>query len=236
MNIESCSYKLLTGNCDVNRRLRLSELFNWFQEAAIRHTEIMGMGRTKTLDRGLLWIVIQWRVEIERLPEYDEIVTVETWPGTTMHVFFPRYFRIKDSKGHILVQASSLWALMDQETRHVVFPEEAGIAIEGTAVDGQPVLPKPPRIGDLSSEQTYTVSYSVLDLNGHMNNTRYFDLVQDVLYREKKAVPPKLIQCEYSSEAKYGETITVKYGEADHVVSILGEADRRVFRMTFTYE
>ena len=133
MNIESCSYKLLTGNCDVNRRLRLSELFNWFQEAAIRHTEIMGMGRTKTLDRGLLWIVIQWRVEIERLPEYDEIVTVETWPGTTMHVFFPRYFRIKDSKGNYLVQASSLWALMDQETRHVVFPEEAGIAIEGTA-------------------------------------------------------------------------------------------------------
>ena len=102
MNPISISYKLLTSNCDVNRKLKLSELLNWFQEIAIRDTEEHGMGRDKTLDRGLLWVVTGYRIEINRLPVYDEHVTLTSWPGKTIHVFFPRYFRMTDSPMPVL--------------------------------------------------------------------------------------------------------------------------------------
>ena len=107
--------------------------------------------------------------------------------------------------------------------------------IEGTEVEGQCAIPRPPRAIPQTSESRYTVTYSVLDLNGHMNNTRYFDLMQDALYDLKKGAPPKLILCEYNGEARLGDDILVKFGEADSEVYLTGEAEKRLFRMRLTY-
>ena len=59
-----------------NRQLRLSAMLGFFQEASISHTENLGMGREKTLDRGLLWIITKQSAEIIRMPRYDETVTL----------------------------------------------------------------------------------------------------------------------------------------------------------------
>ena len=58
-------------DCDVsfNRKLRPSSLFSVMQEASIDHTEALGAGRAKTLDRGFLWVITRQKVEINRLPE-----------------------------------------------------------------------------------------------------------------------------------------------------------------------
>ena len=63
---------LRSKDVDMFRRLRTSELFRLLQEASIRHTELLGMGRDKTLDRGILWVLLMQRAEITRMPEYDE--------------------------------------------------------------------------------------------------------------------------------------------------------------------
>ena len=42
---------LRSRDVDMFRRLRTSELFKLLQEASIRHTEQLGMGRDKTLDK-----------------------------------------------------------------------------------------------------------------------------------------------------------------------------------------
>ena len=235
MKLRSETFKLRTAHCDVFRKLRLSELFTRFQEIAIADTEEHDMGRDKTLDRGLLWVVTGYRVEINRLPEYDETVTLETWAGKTMHVFFPRYFRMKDAAGNVILQASSFWVLIDASVRKVIFPEEAGVFMEEVKVENRPAFPRPPRIGETPEEVPFTVTYSTLDLNGHMNNTRYFDAVQDAIYPLKKAAPPRLIQVEFKNEARPGETFMIRYGENGDTVSVTGEADRTIFRMSLTY-
>ena len=99
--------KLRNADVDQYRRLRPSVLFGMLQEAAIAHTEALGMGREKTLDRGLLWIVALQQVSIRRMPVYDETVTLYSWPGKTMHLFFPRYFRMTDAAGEVLLEGSA---------------------------------------------------------------------------------------------------------------------------------
>ena len=235
MNLRSETFKLRTAHCDVFRKLRLSELFTRFQEIAIADTEEHGMGRDKTLDRGLLWVVTGYRVDINRLPEYDETVTLETWAGKTMHIFFPRYFRMKDAAGNVILQASSFWVLIDAATRKVIFPEEAGVFMNEVKVENCPPIPRPPRIGETPEEMPFTVTYSVLDLNGHMNNTRYFDVVQDAIYPLKHAETPKTVLIEFKNEAKPGESFMIRYGEKEGTVSVTGEADRTIFRMSLTY-
>jgi acyl-ACP thioesterase len=87
MSIYCETLQLRSRDVDLHRRLRTSRLFELFQEASIRHTEQLGMGREKTLDKGLLWIVTLQEAIIARMPVYDETVTLESWPGETMHVF-----------------------------------------------------------------------------------------------------------------------------------------------------
>ena len=227
---------LRSKDVDMYRRLRLSKLFSLLQEASIRHTELLGMGRDKTLDKGILWIVGLQRAEIARMPLYDEKVILKSWPGKTMHVFFPRYYQLETETGEVLVRASALWTLVDQETRRVVFPERYGVVIDGIVTGEEIAQPSAPGRLELTSERPFQVPYSYIDLNGHMNNTRYFDLAEDCLYPEVGERALKRIQTEYASEARYGDSMTIRWGREGNAFFLLGEAERPVFRMRLEYE
>lgn len=211
-------------------------LLTMLQEAAIAHTEELGMGRGKTLDRGLLWIIALQRISIRRMPVYDERITVQTWPGKTMHVFFPRYYRVTGEDGQVLVEGSALWTLMDQTTRSAVFPDEHGVEIPGTVTGMETALPRPPRSIEFTAEAVFTVPYSYLDLNGHMNNVRYLDLAEDVLPPELHTQALREILVEYTNEAKLGEQITLQYGNQDRIWLIQGQTGKRLFRMRMEYD
>ena len=234
--VYSQELRLKNRDVDMHRRLRTSRLFELLQEAAIAHTEALGMGREKTLDRGLLWVVTLQRAEIARMPEYDELVHIATWPGNTMHILFPRYYRITDAAGNALIEASALWALMDRNTRKVIFPEEHGVAIKGMRTGKEIPLPRAPKIPKAEESEAFTVPYSYVDLNGHMNNTTYFDLAEDIIPDAAECKELTMIEAEYVNEARYGEEITVRWGREGGRVYLTGERDKTVVRMAFTYK
>ncbi len=236
MSLYSTEHTLLSADVDTSRRLRLSTLFTMLQEASIAHTTELGMGREKTLDKGLLWIITLQQATICRLPVYDEHITLTSWPNPTMHLYFPRSYRITGEHGETLIEASALWALMDQATRRIVFPEQHGIVIDGTANQSDPPFPRAPKMPELTDTQTFTVPYSYTDLNGHMNNTRYFDLAEDRMPELLRARPIRTIQVEYSAEAKGNETITLHTSASETAFAMVGETDKRLFRMLLTYE
>ena len=224
-------------SCDVDRfrRLRLSALFTMLQEASIAHTTELGMGREKTLDRGLLWVVTLEQAEIRRLPEYNEHIRLESWPNPTMHLYFPRSYRVLGPSGEILLEAGAIWALMDQKTRHIVFPEQYGVTIDGTNGKDDPPFPRPPKMPELTDSLSYVVPYSFLDLNGHMNNTRYLDLAEDFMPGDLRAGQIERIRIEFSSEAKEAETMMLRTAASEHAFAMSGETDRRLFRLLMEY-
>ena len=229
-------YRILSSDTDAERRLRLSRLFTLFQEASIAHTTELGMGREKTLDRGLLWIVTLQQAEVTRLPFYDERITLLSGPGNTMHLLFPRYYRVEDGAGETIVRASALWALMDCGTRRAIFPEEFGIEIDGERTGAEPMLPAAPRSPKDGETDRFTVPYSYVDLNGHMNNTRYLDLAEDRMPAELRSKTVKRIRAEYSLEARLGDEITLRSERADGTFLIAGESGgRKLFKLDLLY-
>ena len=229
-------YTVLSSDTDANRRLRLSRLFTMLQEASIAHTTELGMGREMTLDRGLLWIVTLQQAKIARMPEYDERIRLVSWPGRMMHLLFPRYYRIEDERGNALVEASALWALMDQKTRRIVFPELYGVKIRGVHTGREIPLPVAPKMPANAAESTFTVPYSFVDLNGHMNNTRYFDLAEDRMPKALRERSLSGVQTEYAREAKEGETILLKSELTPDAYLLSGEQDgAKLFRLSLTF-
>ena len=234
--------ELLLGSehVDCFRRLRTSTLFELLQTASIHHTEELGMGRDKTLDRGLLWVIARQYAAIDRMPVYDEAITLRSWPGETMHVLFPRYYEIVGRGGETLVRGSMLWSLMDRETRATVFPEEHGVEIAGVETGREtPYLMKMPVL-DTPNRFSFTVPYSYVDLNGHMNNTRYFDLAEDNIPAAASGAALREVYAEYSAESKLGATLDVAWGGEKGRYYISGGSDsaagRHCFRMGLIYD
>ncbi len=237
MNIYEKEYKIQSSDVDMFRRLRLSRLFTFTQEAAIHHTEQLGAGRAKTLDRGFLWVVTMQHAEIKRPPVYDDEIKLISYPGKTMNVIFPRYYSFIDKNGEEIIRGSALWMLMDMNTRRMIFPDDEGIKIDvNEDVDGFP-LPKPIKPEETDKTYSLTVPFSFSDINGHLTNTKYFDIAEDITDNASSGKVPKYVAVEYSGEARFSQRIDIHYYERENSVYLQGVKDdgKKVFKLKTEY-
>lgn len=229
--------KHILGNPDVNMHMKLktSSLFSLLQEAASEHCLQLGYGSEYTMNRGFLWVITRQKAEIISLPSYEDEITIETWPGPTRHVIFPRYYRILDNSGNVLINASSVWTLIDADTRTVAGYDRHGIRLDGTVTGNEINLPRAPEQIEFSKEYEFVVPYSYLDINGHMNNTRYFDLAEDMITSPAAGDMLKALTVEYCNEALLNETIRVKIGQDNKRYYICGDTEKHIFKIFLDY-
>jgi len=235
-SIYETQLKIKSLDVDMSRKLRLSKLFAMAQEAAIEHSEELGAGRDKTMDRGLLWVVTLQYAEIYRMPVYQEKVTLRTWPGKPMHLVFPRFFTVLDESGEALVKISAMWSLIDSNTRSIVFPEKYGINIEGTVTGDEIALPSAPKNIECSENMLFRVPSSFTDLNGHMNNTRYFDLAEDCLFGSTRGKELRRVRSEYSREIRLGDEVRISWGSEGNEYFVRGDKEKKAFRIGLSFE
>ena len=236
MDIYTRNYRVLSGDADPNLDLKISTLFNWLQESAMAHTIELGFSKEQTYDRGLLWVVIQYRLRIARLPSYLEDVILTSWLGKDMRLFFARYFSLTGADGEPLADASSYWTIMSKETREMVFPAEHSISVKETVTGKE--IPLPSRIHTAEPEMTssFTVPYSYLDLNGHMNNVRYFDLALDHMSDEFRSRTPKEICADFIGEARYQDQLSLGIHTGKDRFLLTGDRDKNIFRLDYRFE
>lgn len=235
MSVWKQKYKVLNKDVNMFQDLRTSRLMELLQEACIAHTEALGMGRDKTLDKGILWVVLQQTMRIKRMPVYDDEIIIESWPGNTMHVLFPRFFDILDTQGNIMLEGSYLWTLIDAKTRKMVFADQYGIDIPGDTTKQSIDIPKPIHRMETNQNRLFTVPFSYCDLNGHMNNTKYFDLAEDTITAIAKRKKLTSITTEYASEVRFNETIKISWKEEENFCYLSGDTDKNCFRIHMTF-
>ena len=228
---------------DMTRHLRMAELFRLLMEVSIAHTEDLGCTRAETLDKGLLWIITRQLVEIDEMPEYDDEITLRGWQGDMMHVFFPRFYEI-EKEGRVIVRAQALWALIDQETREIIMPEDYGIELPGRPGSDDMFLTAiviPESAGEPVSCTETVTRFSQMDINGHMNNASYFDMIDDAVWadvssRAAAVMPvPKTVYINYVNEIKAGVHLILKEYKDAGTVYFEGTGDKQFFRARYEY-
>ena len=194
-------------------KLKPSMLLYYLQEAAGAHFATLEDKTAPIAGKRLFWAVTRHRLVISRLPRLGEKITVETWPMPTTRVAYPRAVAFYDENGRELARAISLWVLMDMESRAMVLPGKSGVTVNGILRGCEPEVPKSLMPKELPNSVTHTVTYSLLDKNGHMNNTRYLDWVSDLLPAafHQSHCPAEIVLC-YLSEALEGQHISLCYG------------------------
>ncbi len=197
-------------------RVKPSVLLYFVQEAAGQHCRLLAVDREKLMHKHLFWAVTRNRVQITRLPRLHEKITVETWPMPTTRVAYPRSVVAYDAAGNELFRSISLWVLMDENTRAMILPGKSGVEVAGTLTGSELPVPRAVATRPMENVAVKTVGYTLLDQNGHMNNTRYMDWVDDLLPAAFHAGHPvqEFTVC-YLSEAREGEEIHLHYELSD---------------------
>ena len=230
------TYTLRTTDVDMHERLRTSRLLEILQELAGDHVDTFGFGRSYTLPLGIAWIVVRQHIEFERVPKNGETLCLRTWPGRIMHAICPRYFLITDNEGHPLIRACFVWVLLDLEKRIMVSPAKYGIAIDPGQPGALMPLPKAPAPLPALRQFGFTVPYSYVDVNRHMNNARYLDMAEDAIDAPKAGRKLRDLLVEFTSELLPDETMQVTVGQEGDAYSIHGEKDgKEIIKIRLTY-
>ena len=213
LNIYRETMILRTCDCDFTGAWRPSAVLIAMQEAAGAHSDALGCGRDDLLKGGIVWVLNRCEVHMQAYPGVGDAVTVETFPMPLRRWFFPRYYRFLDAEGKEAGCGATLWTLFDIGQRRMVPPGEWAARIPDNSDLTPPMgLPGSVELVEGPEESmTRTPQYFDLDVNGHVNNTRYADWACDALGVDvMRAYQLAAFRVNYDAEIRPEQEITLK--------------------------
>ena len=210
------------------------DLFRLMQKVSGDHSTLLGYSEQKMEELGVMWVIIRHGVQVQRWPRAGEEILAKTWPGPTRHGMCPRFYRLESREGEVLITGCAIWSVVDRESRKMVIPAARGVDFPAMVTGLETRRPGAPVKLETTERSAYTVSHEVLDENRHMNNTRYYDLAEELLGTRGRELEQALV--EYVNEALEGDTLQLRWGEQDGLICFEGENHgEAAFRMNLKY-
>lgn len=220
----------------LGEKLSTAELFWMLQEVSTEHCQILGFGMDLMGPKGLIWVVARHKLEVKRYPMPNEAVRIETWPAPARHGLFPRHYEMYGADGELLLTASALWTLVDINTRRMIKPESYGVEVPGFLTGREQAKPKAPKKLMQDRAVKFVVPKEYLDNNGHMNNTKYYELAEESIGDAINGKTLGGIATEYAAEALLGDKLKISIGQSGDSYYVTGETDRAIFEMFLEYK
>ena len=206
------TFILRPRDCDLNEKWRPSAILETMQDVAGIHSRLLGCGREELVRQNIVWVLSRCELHMDRYPAVNEKITVHTFPTPTRICFFPRYYIFTDSRGEMIGKAGTLWLLLDLTTRRMLPPGDVGKLIPENKDLSVP-MNLPATVGNLQGEEfvsEYRPVYTDIDVNGHVNNTRYADWLCNALGLElMKEYEPERIILNYNREVLPSHVVTL---------------------------
>lgn len=211
------NYTVNANDVDVNNVVSVSNVFRYMQDAANYEMEEDGPSYMELFERGLAFILSRIRVSLYAPLYSHEGLKVQTWACESKGAQFNRCYRIlRDDV--IVAEAVSVWALCGVSDRrlHRVNEFELNYRMDDTLELDLPARFRIPEDVSLRLVGERTVEYADIDLNGHMNNTRYPDVLCGYIgdMRGQRVISMAL---SFVSEAPLHEELKVYAGQSDGV-------------------
>ena len=195
---------------DMNGHIKLPDVILLsLQVSGMQSIELGVSDKTILEDYNLVWIITDYDIEVARLPHFAEEITIETEALSYNRLFCYRRFTIYDEAGQELIHMMATFVLMDRDSRkvHAVEPE----IVVPYQSDFDKKLIRGPRYEPLEElvSKDYHVRFYDLDMNGHVNNSKYLDWIFEVMGADflTKYIPKK-INLKYVKEVRPGGVIT----------------------------
>jgi len=211
--MEKYQEKLTIKSYQTNQygKASIAALFHIMLEAAWAHAQIMDWGYDDLKNHNLFWVLSRFYLQVEKYPAWQNEITLNTWSAGTDGMYAYREYIMEDSKGEIILKASSAWLILDMETRKIfrlsdykaTFPKR----IDANACRNPKRIKPDAHVGELNF---YPVLFSELDINKHFNSVKYVERVLDdygIDFLNENE--PEEMEINYLKEAVAGDSVSV---------------------------
>jgi len=176
-------YKVHVYETGVDSKLNIASLFNYLQDIASEHAEILGFGRADLMKYNHFWALSRMYAEISVLPEWGESIIVTTNPNGTDKLFALRNYKVSYPDGRHIAFATSSWLILDQSTRRIQRPEAALSHFKHHPEAQESPIRYASKLefaeGETKKSEQFKVKLSDLDINLHTNNVKYLQWIND---------------------------------------------------------
>ena len=214
---------------DMNGHIKLPDVILLSLQVSGMQSIELGVSDKAILENyNLVWIITDYDIEVVRLPRFAEEITIETEALSYNRLFCYRRFTIYDETGQELIHMMATFVLMNRDSRkvHAVEPE----IVAPYQSEFSKKLLRGPKYQSLENpiSMDYHVRFYDLDMNGHVNNSKYLDWIFEVMGADflMKHIPRK-IHLKYVKEVRPGGQITSSYDleglESNHQISSDGD-------------
>jgi len=225
------TYKVNSYHVDFQKRLKPSALMQFFQESAGNHAEHLGAGYESLQTQNLFWALSRFTMDMEIWPLWGEQIHIRTWPCGTEGLFFRRDFQFFNEAGKQIGRGVSGWLLLDGVTMR---PQRmARLTLDLPLNEERSMDTFPQRVMSSTDTEVFskTILYNEIDVNLHVNNTRYLDWVMDCFDKEHFIQNTlSSFTLEFLSETLWGDEIKLFSGisELGYSIEAISQGNQKV--------
>lgn len=182
MLVSTEHFRVNAINTSLHNRLTIPSLAGFMQEAAYKNVEENGLPGQSLMAQGMAWVLLKIQVQVNQLPGHREGLRLTTYPAGSERFFFYRDYIFEDGAGNHCGQASSMWVLIDLQSRKPCKVPEQVLPLARSAVEAP--LPRPGKItlpGFKTPAASFTARWLDMDVNRHTNNSVYFRWIEEAM-------------------------------------------------------
>lgn len=216
---------VLNADADFRSLLKPSALLRYVEQVSADHARTFGMTDQFFKDHGVAFLVGKQALKFDRVPQRAEKLTLLTRAEASRRGSVKRITTVTDAEGKQVAMVDCRWIVVSLAEGRIL--REPGWTVDGfwnETVEGELPLQLHKCREGLTSAGEWTVRYSQCDLNGHLNNAFYLDLVCDALPLDVvRKGPVTFASINYHREVPMGETVEVFYAPSAEGWYIIGK-------------
>ncbi len=175
------AHKIHTYHVDFEQKITIPGIFLFLQEIAWHHANEYGFGFSQLQEKGLFWVLSKIKLVMHRYPLWNDVLHLETWSKEPELLTAFRDYEGFDQDQNHLFSATSAWHVLSAATQRPQRLDELRklfSILEGKhAIEEKPE--KLPDFQALERSAEFPVLPSDIDMNLHVNHTRYITWMLD---------------------------------------------------------
>ncbi|MDR0404750.1 MAG: hypothetical protein LBH37_03050 [Oscillospiraceae bacterium] len=216
--------KVSLQDCDMQDRMSASSILKNSQQASIEHCKNLNASKDYYRNNGLVFLLAQVSLEFYKNPRSDDVLSVVSEPFRPLRAIHYRYTEFLDAKDNFcFASVDSRWVLVDIKRKRIVRQPPTDLMFKNASECVKKHPHKLQRSSDVILIGRETATYSRCDVNHHLNNAEYANIIFDYLPTEvlKEKFPRRMLIC-YRKEIPLGREFELFLSESENNYYFLG--------------
>ena len=211
-------------HCYPNGFLKHTEICNLFQIVAGIHADLGGISYLDMQQHHQAWVLSRMRIEISKLPQWKDIITIKTWIKTLDNSRSIRCLEMYLNEEK-LIGCETFWVVINTKTRR---PDNLALPHTHFEKYDTDSIVKPIQKITIPEVFTYKnerrILLSDIDIVNHANNVKYLEWCLDVANAEQILNNSiKALNLNYLQELNYNDAIEIHHTENSFLITKEGK-------------